>query len=102
VRQTSLTSLRSVIGWHAVKWRPPKGGAMNILLLRCIVLSLVLIGAASAQPPTERNREVINRFYTLVNEGHWQDAAQLFAPDVRHHLGSWGSSGGKETIMTGR
>jgi steroid delta-isomerase-like uncharacterized protein len=75
---------------------------MNNLLLRCIVLSLVLSGAASAQPPTERNREVINRFYTLVNEGHWQEAAQLFAPDVVHHLGSWGSSGGKETILTGR
>ena len=57
-----------------------------------------------AQPTseTERNRAVVTRFYDLVNQGDWQQAAELFAPDVRHHLGTWRDQGSAEVIVAGR
>jgi predicted ester cyclase len=36
----------------------------------------------------------------LVNAGKWTEAAELFAPNVRHHLGSW--QDGEERIVQGR
>jgi steroid delta-isomerase-like uncharacterized protein len=75
---------------------------MSKALVRSIVLSLVLVSSASAQAPTERNREVIKHFYTLVNDGQWREAALLFAPDVRHHLGNWHALGDQEAVMNGR
>jgi predicted ester cyclase len=35
-----------------------------------------------------------------MNAGDWKQAAELFAPDVRHHLGSWRDE--KETIVQGK
>jgi len=38
-----------------------------------------------------------------MNRGEWRQAAELFAPDVRHHLGTWREGGegivqGKQTL----
>ena len=60
-------------------------------------MSIVLVGQASA---TERNREVVRRYFDLINSGEWRQAAELFAPDVQHHLGNWRT--GTEVIVRGR
>jgi predicted ester cyclase len=35
-----------------------------------------------------------------MNAGDWKQAAEFFAPDVRHHLGSWRQAG--EVIIQGK
>lgn len=60
--------------------------------------------AAHTAKETERNREIVRRHLDLMNRGDWKEAAELFAPDVRHHLGNWqqGSEGivqGQETLI---
>lgn len=55
---------------------------------------------AQASSETERNRAVVAKHLELLNRGQWKEAAEMFAPDVRHHLGNWQS--GEERIVTGR
>jgi len=60
--------------------------------------------AAHTAAETDRNREIVRRHIELMNRGDWKQAAELFAPDVRHHLGNWqqGSEGivqGKKTLI---
>ena len=45
-------------------------------------------------------REVVRRHLELMNRGDWKEAADFFAPNVRHHLGTWRE--GSETIVQGR
>jgi uncharacterized protein (TIGR02246 family)/steroid delta-isomerase-like uncharacterized protein len=49
---------------------------------------------------TERNRDVVRRHLELINRGEWRQAAEMFAPDVHHHLGTWRQ--GSEVIVTGQ
>lgn len=49
---------------------------------------------------TERNREVVRRHLELMNGGAWKQAAAMFAPEVRHHLGNWQE--GAERIVQGQ
>lgn len=49
---------------------------------------------------TERNRDVVRRHLELMNSGDWKQAAALFSPEVRHHLGNWQQ--GAEGIVQGR
>ena len=77
-----------------------------------IVWSLVALGtvlAVIADSPvqvaqttseTERNRDVVRRHLELLNRGDWRQAAEMFAPDVRHHLGTWRQ--GSEGIVHGQ
>ena len=71
-----------------------------------ILATLVAIGvpgATSAQSlsETERNRNVVTSFHELMNRGEWKQAANLFAPDVRHHI-SWRGIDQEEVIVSGR
>lgn len=71
--------------------------------LASIIVVLMIIGyspAQVAQPNSEveRNREIVRRHLELMNRGEWKQAAELFAPDVRHHLGSW-REGREKTIQ---
>jgi len=58
-----------------------------------------LVAARTASVP-EHNMEVVRRHLELMNRGDWQQAAALFAPDVRHHLGNWQQ--GDERIVQGQ
>src|SRR5262245_19354219 len=47
---------------------------------------------------------IVRQHLDLLNRGDWREAAELFAPDVRHHFGTWlvGSEGivqGRQTMM---
>ena len=45
-------------------------------------------------------RDVVSRHLELMNRGDWKRAAEMFAPDVRHHLGTWRE--GSEGIVRGQ
>lgn len=72
-----------------------------------IVLTIIAdspVQAVQTASETERNRDAVRRHLELMNRGDWKQAAELFAPDVRHHLGMWrqGSEGivrGKKTLI---
>lgn len=66
------------------------------------VASVILAVSTSAQGVAEvdRNRDVVRQHLALVNAGKWKEASELFAPDVRHHLGSWTDS--VERIVQGQ
>ena len=72
-------------------------------VLFAALVAIGVSGAASAQSlsETERNREVVTTFHELMNRGEWKQAADLFAPDVRHHI-SWRGVGKDEVIVSGR
>ena len=55
---------------------------------------------AQASSETDQHRALVARHIELVNRGQLKEAAEMFAPDVRHHLGNWPS--GQEGIVTGR
>ena len=69
-----------------------------------IAVALTAVGMSVAPfgqtSETERNREVVKRWFDLINRGEWRQAAELFAPDVQHHLGNWQT--GTEAIVRGR
>jgi steroid delta-isomerase-like uncharacterized protein len=67
------------------------------LALVTIALSSFLLGQT---PDPGRTREVVRRYFDLINRGEWRQAAELFAPDVQHHLGNWRT--GSEAIVLGR
>ena len=72
-----------------------------------LAVTLLVTGAPSALPAqtaseTEQNRRAVTSFHELLNRGDWQQAADLFAPDVRHHLGTWRADGGVDVIVSGR
>jgi len=73
-------------------------------LVGFIVLSTILGGTSlllgQAAGETERNRDVVRRYLELMNRGDWKQAAALFAPDVRHHLGNWQQ--GEEGLVQGQ
>jgi hypothetical protein len=59
--------------------------------MRNYVLAVIIFvtGAPSAllaqtASQTEQNRKVVTSFHELLNRGDWQQAADLFASDVRH------------------
>lgn len=58
------------------------------------------IGVVAQTSGTDRNREVVRRYFAAMNRGDWKAAADYFAPDVQHHLGNWRT--GTETIVRGR
>lgn len=60
-------------------------------------MSIALVGQTS---DTDRNRDVVRRYFDLMNRGDWRHVAELFAPDVQHHLGNWQS--GTEVVVRGR
>ena len=62
-----------------------------------LAMSVVLLAQTSE---TERNREVVRRHLELMNRGDWQQAAEYFVPDVRHHVGNWQT--GSEAVVSGR
>jgi hypothetical protein len=59
-------------------------------------------GTAGAEAPFDNasNRALVTKHLELMNAGDWSGAAQMFAPDVRHHLGSWQS--GRDRVVQGR
>lgn len=65
----------------------------------CVALSMSTTRTESVTSGNP-NGEIVRRHLTLVNAGKWKEAAELFAPDVRHHLGSW--QNGEERIVQGR
>ena len=65
-----------------------------------LVLSLPTRGDAQEVATGNRNQEVVRRHLMLVNAGRWKEAAELFAPNVRHHLGSWQDD--EERVVQGR
>jgi steroid delta-isomerase-like uncharacterized protein len=67
------------------------------LVLTSVGLSVALVGQTS---DTERNRQVVRRYFDAINRGEWRQAAEYFAPDVQHHLGNWQT--GTEAIVRGR
>ena len=73
-------------------------------LLVTIVAALAsagLVGLVAAQPSeTERNKEVIRQHLETMGRGEWRQAAEYFADDVRHHLGTW--QDGKQRIVDGK
>lgn len=48
----------------------------------------------------ERNRMLVRRHLDSLNRGDWKHAAELFAPNVRHHLGNWQT--GRESTVSGQ
>ena len=60
----------------------------------------VSIPARAQSSEVDRNRAVVRQHLALVNAGNWKEASELFAPDVRHHLGSWADS--VERLVQGR
>lgn len=79
------------------------------MLKMSTVMALLLV--LTVRPPStvfEREQarqhatpvEVVRRHYELMNAGDWKHAADLFAPDVRHHLGNWREEG--EAIVHGK
>jgi steroid delta-isomerase-like uncharacterized protein len=74
----------------------------HLLVFICILTSITmprsLLSQASAE--TERNRQLITRHFELMNSGKWREAAEMFALEARHHLGTWESGG--ERIVQGK
>lgn len=73
--------------------------------LAAFIVVLTIVGdtaslVAQSTGETERNREVVRRHLELMNRGDWKQAATLFAPEVRHHLGNWQQ--GEEGIVQGQ
>jgi len=74
---------------------------MQRLLIAIAVMAVGMsIGSFGQMSETERNREVVKRWFDLINRGEWRQAAEVFAPDVQHHLGNWQT--GTEAIVRGR
>jgi steroid delta-isomerase-like uncharacterized protein len=72
--------------------------AAILALLTTADVSSVLVAQTTAD--TKRNEELVRRHLELMNRGDWKQAADLFAPDVRHHLGTW--QAGTERIVQGQ
>ena len=73
----------------------------EILTIIAGLVSVGLVGLVAAQPSeTERNKEVIRQHLETMSRGEWRQAAEYFAQDVRHHLGSW--QDGKQRIVEGK
>ena len=47
---------------------------------------------------TTSSRDVVVRYHDLINQGDWKQAAEYFAPDVRHHRGNW-QTGSEATVV---
>ena len=67
----------------------------------CVLTSMAMPGPllSQASADTERNRQLITRHLELMNSGKWREAAEMFSPEVRHHLGTWGESGGERIVQ---
>lgn len=76
--------------------------------IRALIAVAVVVAAlggwswvvARTNSVTERNKEIVRRHLELMNRGDWQQAAAMFAPNVRHHLGNWQE--GDERIVQGQ
>jgi steroid delta-isomerase-like uncharacterized protein len=73
----------------------------QLLVVTCVFASMAmprpLLAQASAD--VERNRQLITRHIELMNSGKWRDAAEMYSPEVRHHLGNWLESGGERIVQ---
>jgi steroid delta-isomerase-like uncharacterized protein len=69
-----------------------------LVVLTTVGDSSLLVAQTAGE--TKRNREVVRRHLELMNRGDWKQAAELFSPDVRHHLGTWQQ--GAEGIVRGQ
>lgn len=73
----------------------------QLLVVTCALTSMAMPGPLQASTDTpESNRQLITRHFELMNGGKWNEAAEMFATDVRHHLGTWPS--GQESIVQGK
>jgi steroid delta-isomerase-like uncharacterized protein len=74
---------------------------MQRLLIAVAMMAIGMsVGSFGQTSETERNREIVKRWFDLINRGEWRQAAEVFAPDVQHHLGNWQT--GTEAIVRGR
>lgn len=79
---------------------------MRTVLSRAALVTVVTLVAgwpvkvAQTVSGTERNKDIVRLHLELMNRGAWKQAAELFAPDVRHHLGNWQQ--GSERIVQGK
>lgn len=72
----------------------------RLAFILCASLSLAATAQTQNAAELERNRDVVRQHLALINAGNWRGASELFAPDVRHHLGSW--TNGEEGSVQGR
>jgi len=74
----------------------------QLLVVLCALTSMSIPRQLLSQTSSEseRNRQLITRHYDLMNGGKWREAAEMFSPDVRHHLGNWES--GREGVVQGK
>lgn len=63
---------------------------MQRLLIAVAMMAVGMsVGSFGQTSETERNREIVKRWFDHINRGEWRQAAEVFAPDVQHHLGNW-------------
>ena len=74
--------------------------SLAVLTTILAVIANSSVQVAQTTSETQRNRDIVRRHLELINRGDWRQASELFAPDVRHHLGTWRQ--GSEGIVTGR
>jgi steroid delta-isomerase-like uncharacterized protein len=67
-----------------------------------VIVVAVLVGSPllAQGSETQPNREIVRRHLELMNRGEWKEAAELFSPEVQHHLGTWQE--GSERIVQGQ
>jgi len=73
----------------------------QLLVVTCALTSIAVPNSTAASTDTpESNRQLITRHFELLNGGKWREASEMFATDVRHHLGAWPS--GQEGVVQGK
>lgn len=76
---------------------------LRVVTALVMVLALLQPSSVSGRKQARQltdPRDVVRRHLELMNAGDWKQAAEFFAPDVRHHLGSWREGG--EGIVQGK
>lgn len=73
---------------------------MTRFMAVCLFACASIAPAASLLAQPASPREIVREHIELMNRGEWQRAAEFFAPDVRHHLGTWRE--GEEGIVSGQ
>jgi len=72
----------------------------RLLIAVAVMAAGMSVGSFGQTSESERNREVVKRWFDLINHGEWRQAAEVFASDVQHHLGNLQT--GTEAIVRGR
>jgi steroid delta-isomerase-like uncharacterized protein len=76
-----------------------KKHARRLTLIGVLALAATVLWAR-AEAGVDPRVALIEKHLELLNAGRWQEASEMFSPDVRHHLGNW--QAGQERIVTGR